>query len=129
MAIGVGKVTVKVNAFRETFVNQTEISIRPASPLLKTSTSGMIAGEKQGVIDLGSSFIPATSSSQVILSRSPLVQGGGKALSALLGLSLRLLKQTVSKAFPQIYFADFNEGDGRSGLYREEHRKRFQSDD
>lgn len=105
-AIGVGKVTVKVNAFKETFMNQTEISVRPASPLLKTSTSGLIAGEKQGVIDLGSSFIPATSSSQMILSRSPLVQGGGKALSTLLGYPYGCLEQTISKAFPQIYFAD-----------------------
>nr|WP_295925726.1 MG2 domain-containing protein [uncultured Dyadobacter sp.] len=105
-AIGVGKVIVKVNAFKETFINQTEISVRPASPLLKTSASGLIAGEKQGVIDLGSSFIPATSTSQVILSRSALVQGGGKALATLLGYPYGCLEQTVSKAFPQIYFAD-----------------------
>ncbi|WP_353722927.1 MG2 domain-containing protein [Dyadobacter sp. 676] len=105
-AIGIGKVTVKVNAFKETFINQTEITVRPASPLLKTSTSGLIAGEKQGTIDLKSSFIPATSSAQVVLSRSPLVQGGGKALSTLLGYPYGCLEQTVSKAFPQIYFAD-----------------------
>jgi uncharacterized protein YfaS (alpha-2-macroglobulin family) len=66
----------------------------------------MIAGEKQGLIDLTSSFIPATSRSQVVLSRSPLVQGGGKALSTLLGYPFGCLEQTVSKAFPQIYFAD-----------------------
>jgi uncharacterized protein YfaS (alpha-2-macroglobulin family) len=105
-AIGTGKIIVKVNAFNETFVNQTELTIRPASPLLKTSNSGMIAGEKQGLIDLTSSFIPATSRSQVVLSRSPLVQGGGKALSTLLGYPFGCLEQTVSKAFPQIYFAD-----------------------
>ncbi|TLU97967.1 alpha-2-macroglobulin family protein [Dyadobacter luticola] len=105
-AIGLGKITVKVNAFGETFVNQTELTIRPASPLLKTSNSGMIAGEKQGLIDLTSSFIPATSRSQVVLSRSPLVQGGGKALSTLLGYPYGCLEQTISKAFPQIYFSD-----------------------
>lgn len=105
-AIGVGKVTVKVNAFKETFVNQTEITVRPASPLLKTNASGLIAADKQGQIDLRSSFIPATASSQVVLSRSPLVQGGGKALSTLLGYPYGCLEQTVSKAFPQIYFAD-----------------------
>lgn len=105
-AIGVGKVLVKVNAFKETFTHQTEISVRPASPLLKTSASGLIAGGAEGQIDLRSSFIPATSSSQVILSRSALVQGGGKALSTLLGYPYGCLEQTVSKAFPQIYFAD-----------------------
>ncbi|NIJ51194.1 alpha-2-macroglobulin family protein [Dyadobacter arcticus] len=105
-AIGLGKIIVKVNAFGETFVNQTELTVRPASPLLKTSSSGLIAGEKQGMIDLSSSFIPATTRSQVILSRSPLVQGGGKALSTLLGYPYGCLEQIVSKAFPQIYFAD-----------------------
>ncbi|MCE6988931.1 alpha-2-macroglobulin [Dyadobacter sp. CY323] len=105
-AIGLGKITVQVNAFKETFVNQTDITIRPASPLLKTSASGLIAGEKSGLIDLTSSFIPATTRSQVVLSRSPLVQGGGKALSTLLGYPYGCLEQTISKAFPQIYFAD-----------------------
>ncbi|WP_031528513.1 alpha-2-macroglobulin family protein [Dyadobacter crusticola] len=105
-AIGLAKLTVKVNAFGETFVNETEVTIRPASPLLKTSKSGLIAGDSQGLIDLSSSFIPATSRSQIVLSRSPLVQGGGKALSTLLGYPYGCLEQTISKAFPQIYFAD-----------------------
>ncbi|KQS25385.1 alpha-2-macroglobulin [Dyadobacter sp. Leaf189] len=105
-AIGLAKLTVKVNAFGETFVNETEVTIRPASPLLKTSKSGLITGEKQGLVDLSSSFIPATSRSQIVLSRSPLVQGGGKALSTLLGYPYGCLEQTISKAFPQLYFAD-----------------------
>ena len=105
-AIGLGKISVKVNAFGETFTQETELTIRPASPLLKTSQSGLIAGEKQGIINLASSFIPSTSSSQVVFSRSPLVQGGGKALVTLLGYPFGCLEQTVSKAFPQIYFSD-----------------------
>jgi uncharacterized protein YfaS (alpha-2-macroglobulin family) len=105
-AIGLGKIIVKVSAFGETFVNETEVAIRPASPLLKTSSSGVIAADQQGQIDLSSSFIPATSRSQLVLSRSPLVQGGGKALSSLLGYPYGCLEQTVSKAFPQLYFAD-----------------------
>lgn len=106
LAIGAGKVVVKVNAFGETFTQQTEITVRPASPLLKTSSSGMIAGGQQGVINLANSFILATNSSQVVLSRSPLVGGGGKALSTLLGYPYGCLEQTISKAFPQLYFAD-----------------------
>ncbi|KAA6439592.1 alpha-2-macroglobulin family protein [Dyadobacter flavalbus] len=106
LAMGIGNVTIKVNAFGETFVNQTQLTIRPASPLLKTSNSGTIAGGKQGLIDLTTSFIPATSRSQVVFSRSPLVQGGGKALATLLGYPYGCLEQTISKAFPQIYFSD-----------------------
>jgi len=104
--IGSGKVIVKVNAFGETFSQETEITVRPASPLLKSSQSGVIAGGQQGIINLANSFIPSTSRSQVVFSRSPLVQGGGKALATLLGYPFGCLEQTVSKAFPQLYFAD-----------------------
>ncbi len=104
--IGQGKITVKVNAFGETFVQETNLTVRPASPLLKTSQSGVIAGGQTGTIDLNQNFIPGTASSKVVLSRSPLVQGGGKALSTLLGYPYGCLEQTISKAFPQIYFAD-----------------------
>jgi uncharacterized protein YfaS (alpha-2-macroglobulin family) len=105
-SIGTGKVIVKVNAFGETFTQETELMVRPASPLLKTSQSGTIAGGTQGVINLTNGFIPSTSRSEVIFSRSPLVQGGGKALSSLLGYPFGCLEQTVSKAFSQLYFAD-----------------------
>jgi uncharacterized protein YfaS (alpha-2-macroglobulin family) len=105
-AIGLANVTVKVSAFGQTFINQTPIAVRPASPLLKSSNSGQIAAGKQGIINLASTFIPSTSRSQLVLSRSPLVQGGGKALSTLLGYPYGCLEQTISKAFPQIYFAD-----------------------
>jgi len=107
-AIGVGNVTVKVNAFGETFIQQTDIAVRPASPLLKTSSSGLIAGGQQGTINLINNFIPATSSGQVVLSRSPLVGRGGKALAALLGYPYGCLEQTISKAFPQLYFPDLS---------------------
>ncbi|MCF2495947.1 alpha-2-macroglobulin family protein [Dyadobacter chenhuakuii] len=105
-SIGLANITVKVAAFGETFTNQTNITVRPASPLLKSSNSGQIAAGKSGLINLASTFIPSTSRSQIVLSRSPLVQGGGKALSTLLGYPYGCLEQTVSKAFPQIYFAD-----------------------
>ncbi|REA58650.1 alpha-2-macroglobulin family protein [Dyadobacter luteus] len=105
-AIGTGKIIIKVNAFGTTFTQENELNVRPASPLLKTSQSGVIAGGSQGTINLANSFIPATSSSEIVFSRSPLVQGGGKALSALLGYPFGCLEQTVSKAFPQLYFAD-----------------------
>jgi alpha-2-macroglobulin len=105
-SIGAGKVKINVQALGETFSQETDITVRPASPLLKTSSSGMIAGGQKGMIDLTSSFIPSTRQSQVVFSRSPLVQGGGKALSTLLGYPFGCIEQTISKAFPQLYFAD-----------------------
>ncbi len=105
-AIGIGKVIVKVNAFGETFSQETELSVRPASPLLKTSQSGTIAAGTQHNIDLSNQFIPATNRTELVLSHSPLVQTGGKALASLLGYPFGCLEQTVSKAFPQLYFVD-----------------------
>ena len=104
--IGPGKITVKVGAFGETFVQETDLTVRPASPLLKTSQSGVIAGGQSGTIDLAQNYLPGTARAQVTFSRSPLVQGGGKALSTLLGYPYGCLEQTISKSFPQIYFAD-----------------------
>uniref|UniRef100_UPI003593587A alpha-2-macroglobulin family protein n=1 Tax=Persicitalea sp. TaxID=3100273 RepID=UPI003593587A len=104
--IGLGKITVKVGAFGETFVQETNLTVRPASPLLKISQSGVIAGGQSGTIDLAQNYLPGTARAQVTFSRSPLVQGGGKALSTLLGYPYGCLEQTISKAFPQIYFAD-----------------------
>ncbi len=104
--IGLGKITVKVGAFGETFVQETNLTVRPASPLLKTSQSGVIADGQTGTIDLNQSYLPGTARAQVTFSRSPLVQGGGKALATLLGYPYGCLEQSISKAFPQIYFAD-----------------------
>lgn len=113
-SIGSGKITISVGAFGETFKQETDITIRPASPLLKTSKSGLIAAGQKGIIDLTSSFIPSTSQSQVVLSRSPLVQGGGKALATLLGYPFGCLEQTISKAFPQLYFPELTKAMGAS---------------
>ncbi|TDB60858.1 alpha-2-macroglobulin family protein [Arundinibacter roseus] len=104
--LGAGTITVKVGAFGETFVQQTNLSVRPASPLLKTSNAGVIAGGQAGTINLAHNFISGTARSQVVVSRSPMVQSGGKALATLLGYPFGCLEQSISRAFPQIYFAD-----------------------
>lgn len=104
--IGNGKITVKASGGGAVFVQEAEITVRPASPLLKTGSSGSIAGGSTGSIKIAGDFIPGTARAQLLLSRSPLVQGGGKALSTLLGYPYGCLEQSVSKAFPQLYFAD-----------------------
>jgi alpha-2-macroglobulin len=104
--MGRGSVTVTVDNGKEKFVEKTEITVRPASSLLKSAQSGVIAGGSSGTIDLSKNgYIPSTVSGQIILSRSPMVQYA-KALDYLLGYPHGCIEQTVSKAFPQIYFAD-----------------------
>ncbi|MEI7583762.1 alpha-2-macroglobulin [Runella sp.] len=105
-AMGMGSVTVTVNNGKEKFVEKTELTIRPATSLLKTSQSGIIAGGSAGTVDLsGNGFIPSTVSSKLVVSRSPMVQYA-KALDYLLGYPHGCIEQTISKAFPQLYFAD-----------------------
>jgi len=103
--MGTGSVTVTVNNGKEKFTEKTEITIRPATSLLKTAQSGVIAGGSTGNIDFANNFIPGTVKSKLVVSRSPMVQYA-KALDYLLGYPHGCIEQTISKAFPQIYFAD-----------------------
>ncbi|TAE41693.1 MAG: alpha-2-macroglobulin family protein [Runella slithyformis] len=105
-AMGNGTVTITVNNGKEKFTEKTELTVRPATSLLKTAQSGVIAGGSNATIDLtNNGFIPSTVKSRLVLSRSPLVQYA-KALDYLLGYPHGCVEQTISKAFPQIYFTD-----------------------
>lgn len=90
----------------ENFTHKTKITVRPAAGLVKTFTSGIISGEKTETIALPADFQANTVRHQLILSRSPLVKMTSH-ISSLLGYPHGCIEQTVSKAFPQIYFADF----------------------
>ncbi|MEZ4903272.1 MAG: MG2 domain-containing protein [Spirosomataceae bacterium] len=104
--LGTGNITVTVSNGKEKFVEKTQLTVRPATSLLKTAQSGVIMGGNTGKIDLSvTDFIPSTVSSQLIVSRSPMVQYA-KALDGLLGYPHGCIEQTISKAFPQIYLAD-----------------------
>ncbi|MBC7891768.1 MAG: alpha-2-macroglobulin family protein [Sphingobacteriaceae bacterium] len=105
-AMGTGAVLVAVRGLGETFTEKIEMTVRPASSLLKTSTSGVISGGQTAAVNLPFDYLPGTVRSQLLVSRSPLVAIGG-ALQDLLGYPYGCLEQTVSKAFPQIYLADF----------------------
>lgn len=105
-AIGVGAITVLVKGLNETFTEKTEITVRPAASLQKITTSGAVAGGKTETIPVvGNRFLPGTARTSVTLSRSPVAQYG-RELSYLLGYPHGCLEQTISRAFPQLYFAD-----------------------
>lgn len=102
-AMGTGAISIQVGAFGEKFSDNTDITIRPVTSLLKTSGSGEITTSK--VVDMKNSFIPATTSARLLISQNPLVQFT-KPLSYLIGYPYGCIEQTTSKAFPQIYYAD-----------------------
>lgn len=104
-AIGAGKVTVTVKALNETFVNETEIGVRPAAGLQKSYASGQVKAGAEQAIDISTHFIPASAKGKLIVSKSPLVQFS-KDISELIHYPYGCVEQTTSTAFPQLYYYD-----------------------
>ena len=104
--IGIGKVTVDVNSKGERFTDETEIGIRPSAPLQKLTGSGSIAaGASQPVNWSIGDYIPSSIDYQLVLSKSPAAEMG-PWLSRLVEYPYGCTEQTVSVAFPQLYFGD-----------------------
>jgi len=108
-AIGTGKVMVDVAGLGEHFTDETEIGIRPSAPLQKTTGSGSVAGgsEAQVAFSIGDD-IPSTVDYKLVVSRSPAAELG-KYLSWLVEYPYGCTEQTVSTAFPQLYFGDLSD--------------------
>lgn len=104
-AIGAGTITIVANGLNETYTEKTDITIRPAASLQKTTTSGIVAGGQTQSLQLAGNFLTGTARTSLTLSRSPVAQYG-RELSYLLGYPHGCIEQTISKALPQLYFAD-----------------------
>ncbi|MBI4645994.1 MAG: alpha-2-macroglobulin family protein, partial [Bacteroidia bacterium] len=104
--IGEAKVTVLVEGNGEKFTNETDITVRPASPLIKYNGCDIIyAGETKVIKMDASSFIASSIDNKLIVSKSPLIQFSDD-LEYLLRYPYGCIEQTVSSAFPQIYYQD-----------------------
>jgi uncharacterized protein YfaS (alpha-2-macroglobulin family) len=107
-AIGNSIVTVTTTGMKgmtETFSETIEIPVRPAAPLEKRTGSGDATAGAPATLDLRTDFLPTSLRSKMLLSRSPLTQFS-KNLDYLLQYPYGCLEQTVSAAFPQLYFGD-----------------------
>lgn len=104
--IAVGKIKMEVNAMGEKFTDETEISVRPASTLQKLAGSGSVQGGNTQKVDIAlSDFIPGSVNYQLVVSRSPVVELANH-LSWLVQYPYGCTEQTVSAAFPQLYYGD-----------------------
>ncbi|MDF7810045.1 MG2 domain-containing protein [Hymenobacter sp. YC55] len=90
---------------RATFTETIELPVRPASPLLKRTGAGVVAGGATQQLNLTSDFLPSSMRSQLVVSRSPMTEFA-KDLRYLLQYPYGCLEQTVSAAFPQLYYGD-----------------------
>ncbi|MCB0700061.1 MAG: alpha-2-macroglobulin family protein [Chitinophagales bacterium] len=104
-AIGKGNVTVLVNALKETFTNETEISIRPAAGLQKRYTAGQVKAGKEQKVEVEQNFIPTSARGKLVVSKSPLVEFT-KDITDLVRYPYGCIEQTTSTAFPQLYYYD-----------------------
>jgi uncharacterized protein YfaS (alpha-2-macroglobulin family) len=103
--IGPGKITTNVSAMNAKYKDETEITVRPPSSLIKVSGSGQVNGGSTEKLSLTANMIPSSMEGKLLISRSPIIQFA-KELDYLLGYPHGCVEQTVSKAFPQIYFND-----------------------
>ncbi len=105
-AIAIGKVTVTVRGLGEKFSDETDISVRPPSTLQKVTGSGSIVGGNSEKINIGlSDFIPSSVSYSLVVSRSPVLELADQ-LRYLVEYPYGCTEQTVSAAFPQLYYGD-----------------------
>ena len=105
-SVAVGKIKIAVNGTGEKFTDETEISVRPPSTLQKVSASGSIAGGSTQKINIGlSDFIPSSVAYKLVVSRSPALELGDH-LRYLVEYPYGCTEQTVSAAFPQLYYGD-----------------------
>ncbi|OQX99864.1 MAG: hypothetical protein B6I20_09575 [Bacteroidetes bacterium 4572_117] len=104
--IGQANVKVSVNAGGKTYTNETDISVRPASPLQKISGSGSVAGGTSVKTNMDlSRFMKQSIDNKLIISKSPLVEFADD-LDYLIAYPYGCVEQTISKAFPQLYYQE-----------------------
>ncbi len=104
--MGEAKVKVSVKGLGETFVDETEITVRPSTSLLKTSVSGQMKGGETKTLEMNADYIPSSIESKLVISKNPMAEFIDR-FDYLIGYPHGCVEQTVSKAFPQLYFADF----------------------
>jgi uncharacterized protein YfaS (alpha-2-macroglobulin family) len=104
--IGVGKITVTVNGLGEKFTDETEISVRPPSTLQKVTGAGTVEGGSAQKLTIGlSDFLPGSTNYKLVVSRSPALELG-EQLRYLVQYPYGCTEQTISAAFPQLYYGD-----------------------
>jgi uncharacterized protein YfaS (alpha-2-macroglobulin family) len=101
-----GTIRVEVNALGENFYEETKITVRPPSTLQKESGSGSMAGGATQRINIAADrFMPGSSDYQLMVSKSPVLELGDQ-LKFLVQFPYGCTEQTISAAFPQLYYGE-----------------------
>lgn len=102
---GIGNITFKVLTPGETFTEKTELGIRPAVPLVKEASAGVIAAGNKLTVGSSTTYMKSTGTSRLLLTQNPAGQYANQ-LQELINYPYGCTEQTISAAFPQLYFND-----------------------
>ncbi|MDZ7764177.1 MAG: alpha-2-macroglobulin family protein [Melioribacteraceae bacterium] len=100
--VGNAKIKISTSGMAQV-TNEIEIGVRPISPFVVESGSGLIKAGEEKLIQIPSNYFAGTQSTVLTISKFPAVKFA-KQLKYLVGYPHGCLEQTVSKLFPQIYF-------------------------
>lgn len=102
----IGKGTINIDSKGDVKVSEKiDIPIRPISPLVVESGSGILSAGNEKKINLAGEFVEGTQQANLVISNFPGVRYA-KTLKSLISFPYGCLEQTVSKLFPQLYFED-----------------------
>lgn len=105
---GVANIKLNIEAAGEKFTNETELSIRPIAGLLKKNGSGLINTSSPATVKFGTdNMIPGTVKRSLICGSNPLINYA-KDLDYLVTYPYGCAEQSISAAFPQLYYADLS---------------------
>ncbi|MCU0353049.1 MAG: alpha-2-macroglobulin family protein [Cytophagales bacterium] len=113
-AVGTGQVVVEVSGLGGTYTEKTDLTIRPIQSLLKRDGAGVITASGPKTFSVATDFIPSTVSGKLLVSRSPMTQFA-PYLDELVRYPYGCVEQTVSTAFPQLYFTELSKALARRG--------------
>ncbi|MFT4024441.1 MAG: alpha-2-macroglobulin [Flavihumibacter sp.] len=108
-AIGAAKISIAVNGGSENYTDETDITVRPPSTLQQLTGSGVLQANTSQTIHINTSdFIAGSNKYKLVLTRNPAMELGTQ-LRDLLQYPYGCTEQTVSAAFPQLYFSDLSD--------------------